>query len=163
MPDGRKYATPFLAPPAHNSTHTALMSVVLVAILALSPLMALGEEWIYRMRPGDSLWSITAQHLKHIRYWKPLQELNGVEDPWHMLPGTEIRIPLSWVKLRPTTLVVLEVRGEVSAQSAGHGDRVPLTRGDTLSSGDFLYTGADGSVTLGVADGSRLSVGPARI
>lgn len=102
-------------------------------MLAVLPLTVAAEDWIYRLRPGDNLWNITTQHLKHIRYWKRLQKLNNAADPWRMLPGSEIRIPLEWVKLLPTKAVVLEVLGGAKVERARQGNRERLSRGAELN------------------------------
>ena len=135
---------------------TALGAILLLLLSAA----AFAEDWVYTLRPGDNLWNITAKHLKHIRYWARLQEYNEIEDPWRMLPGTEIRIPLEWVNLRPTTAIVLETRGDVTAQRGGQTEASPVTPGEELASGDALFTGSGGSATLQFGDGSTLLVAP---
>ena len=118
------------------------------------------SEWVYTVRPGDNLWDITEKHLTHIRFAKHLQSLNKIEDPWHILPGTRLRIPLDWVRLQPASARVVEVQGKVSARRARGKQSVSVVPGIELLIGDVLTTGPDASTLIEFGDGSRMLVEP---
>ena len=118
------------------------------------------QDWIYTVRPGDNLWDLTEKHLTHIRYWKKLQELNAIEDPWHMLPGTRLKIPLRWMKLQPATAKVVAVLGPATVLQARGGQPVDVNKGMELRIGDRLLTGPDASATVEFGDGSRMLIEP---
>ncbi|WP_456372404.1 FecR domain-containing protein [Thiolapillus sp.] len=116
------------------------------------------DEWLYRFQPGDNLWDLTERFLVDQRYWNRLVRLNKVQHPRHMPPGTEIRIPLSWLKVEAARVRVLDIRGEVFLATDG-GKQRRLQPDTTLKHGDRLTTGADASVLLEFADGTRQLLG----
>ncbi|MFX8664610.1 hypothetical protein ABTM59_19235, partial [Acinetobacter baumannii] len=63
-----------------------------------------------------------------------------------------IRIPYGWLRLVAETATVLAVNGEV--QEGGRA----ITASEALAEGVQIETGADGSATLLLADGSVLTL-----
>lgn len=116
------------------------------------------QEWIYTVRPGDNLWNITADHLTRMDYVPRLQALNQVADPYQLPPGMKLRIPVAWLKARPTAARVVSVRGDVEVTIALTGQSVAVTADLFLHGGDEIRTGSDGNVTVEFGDGSRLLV-----
>lgn len=116
------------------------------------------QDWHYRVRPGDTLWDITAEHLTRMEYWPRLQRLNQVADPQRLPPGSQLRIPVGWLKRLPTQAQILSVQGEAQVAHPARPGRTPVSVGQSLESDDILYTGPDGTVTLAFGDGSRLLV-----
>jgi hypothetical protein len=116
------------------------------------------EEWLYRFQPGDNLWDLTDRFLIDQSYWDKLVRLNKVRHPRQMPPGTEVRIPLSWLKVEAARVRVVDIRGEVILVT-GKGHRQTLEPGISLRHGDRLITGADASVLLEFADGTRQLLG----
>jgi len=119
---------------------------------------AQAQEWIYTVRPGDNLWNITVEHLTRMDYVSRLQALNQVADPYRLPPGMRLRIPVAWLKARPTAARVISVQGDVKARIAGTGQSLSLAPEVLLNGGDEIRTGADGSVTVELGDGTRLLV-----
>ncbi|MEG7521595.1 MAG: FecR domain-containing protein [Chromatiales bacterium] len=74
--------------------------------------------------------------------------------------GSEIKVPLEWLKLTPSPAEVLSLEGEVSIVRAGESDPVSLSDVDQLQIGDVVTTGRQSSLALRFADGSRLMLGP---
>jgi len=135
----------------------ALGGWVMSAWLAAMP-VAYGQEWIYTVRPGDTLWSITAEHLVKMDYWPKLQALNGVADTEQLPPGSKLRIPVAWLKRLPAMAQVVSVQGQAQATLAATGQSAPIQVGQFLESGDSVQTGPDSNVTLEFGDGSRALV-----
>ncbi len=131
-------------------------SVLLVGLLIVTA--ARSQEWLYTVRPGDTLWDITAEHLTKMEYWPRLQVLNQVSDPEHLPPGMKLRIPVAWLKRLPAAARVLEVHGRVEAVVAATDRTISVGPGQILESGDTVHTGSDGNVTLEFGDGSRALV-----
>lgn len=142
----------------HTAQRIGRLAAICFFFLALSVLPAAASEWLYTVRPGDNLWNITERHLKHIRYWKRLWTLNQVEDPWRILPGTRLRIPLDWVKLRPAPARVLDIRGQVFARRANQQQAIAAVPGMELATGDQLTTGPQSSATIEFGDRSSMLV-----
>lgn len=118
---------------------------------------ALAQDVIYVVRPGDNPWNITERYLKSIDYWPRIQDYNRIIDPLAIQPGTRLRIPVAWMRGDRGTARVLDVRGTVERWV--DGTMAPLAAGMTLAPGTHLRSGADGSLTLEFADGSRSLVG----
>ena len=81
--------------------HLGIALLALVGGWAGTGAAAHAEDWVYAVRPGDNLWSLTQRHLKHLGYVSRLQAVNQVADPYRLPPGTRLRIPLVWARRRP--------------------------------------------------------------
>jgi hypothetical protein len=118
----------------------------------------LGEEDEYQVGAGDTLNGISARLLyegETRRVQRALAQHNRLGNADRIHPGQVLRIPRAWLKSRPSTLDVASVQGEV--QSRGR----PLAAGTRLAAGDDVRSGANGYVTLKLADGSTLTLLPA--
>lgn len=123
--------------------------------LLLQSLSLSAAEWVYTVRPGDNLWNLTERYLVGLRYWQPLKRLNQIAEPRRMLPGSQLRIPLSWSKVRYVDAQVVAVQGRVEVRS-GTGAMQLATVGMRLQRGDQLLTSAGSSLLLEFSDGSEL-------
>ena len=107
--------------------------------------------WSYRVAKGDSLYSVARTYLAPGVSWQKLQRFNRVANPKHLTPGRELRLPVAWLRAEAT---VAFIRGQAQRDNDG----AVLKAGDTLRAGDLLVTEADASVTLQLADASRVLV-----
>ncbi len=131
----------------------------LLMLLLCAPLGILhAQEWIYTVRPGDTLWSFTEDYLTDIRYWKRLQEMNDIQQPRFMPPGSKIRVPIAWLKVQPEPARVMQVSGTAELVRAGSARSEALSVGQELHSGDTIRTAADSNVSLNFADDSELLI-----
>ena len=147
--------------PAWHSRRTspALLALVLSVLGFLAtPLRAM--DWIYIVQPGDNLWNLALELTRDLGYWRGLQRLNHVEQPRRLQPGTRLRIPLKWLKVRQGSARIRSVQGH--AEYIPVGSRQPQTAvpGLELHPGDALHTGQDGLLRLAFPDGSALDVYP---
>ncbi|RDH82096.1 MAG: sugar transporter [endosymbiont of Escarpia spicata] len=138
--------------------YSRFITAISLLILTLSSVQA--EDWVYRLRGGDSLSKISAQYLKNEISSVRLQYYNQIKNPTRIPLGTEIKVPLEWLKLTPSPAEVLSLEGEVSIVRAGESDPVLLSEVDQLQIGDVVTTGRQSSLALRFADGSRLMLGP---
>lgn len=102
--------------------------------------------------PGDNLLGIASKHLIERRDWQSLQKLNAIKNPNAILVGSRIKIPVAAMRMEPASVKVISVQG--SADASG----TPIKVGEIFNEGTKLATGADGFVTLQLADGSVLTV-----
>lgn len=126
---------------------------------AAAPADAALPEWRYTLRPGDTLIGLAQRYLARSSDWPRVQRLNSIADPYRLVPGSSLRIPLTWLKQTPAPAVVVAVSGRATATPPGetaHAARV----GESLYAGAQLATAADSSVTLRFADGSILILQP---
>ena len=138
---------------------TSITKIFQCGLLSLTLLVATAahsQEWLYTVRPGDNLWSVSTEHLIHTDYWSRLQALNGVADPMRLPPGMKLRIPIAWLKRLPAKAQVLSVQGEARAVIAATGQTVSVNAGRLLQTGDTLLTGPGSTVSLEFGDGSRV-------
>lgn len=115
-----------------------------------------GGDWIYAVRPGDSLIEIADTYLAKPQRWQKLQELNQVADPRRLVPGSRLRIPVDWLRREAAVADVVRVQGD-ARKIAGENVRI-LAAGDKLAVGDTVRTGSGANLTLRFVDGSRLLV-----
>ena len=126
----------------------------LVLLLALA-CPAKAQEWTYRVRPGDTLWDVAGEYLSPSVPWQRLQEHNRVADPYQLVPGSKLRIPLQWLHRQPARAKVIAVRGDAQSQTSA-GRAAPVTAGMSLGSGAVVKTSPEATLSLQFADGSRL-------
>jgi len=113
------------------------------------------DEWVYTVREGDTLWTLTQRFLTHQNLLPRLQAHNGVTRPRQLPPGTRLRIPYEWIRSDPVPARVIAVRGEVRAQGdSGAARRVQAQ--DLVQAGEVLTTPIEGHALLEFQDGSRL-------
>ena len=140
-----------------TTSHVATLSRSgLLSLMLLAATAAHSQEWLYTVRPGDNLWSVSTDYLIHTDYWARLQALNGIADPLRLPPGMKLRIPIAWLKRLPAKAWVLSVQGEARVVIAATGQTVPINAKRLLQTGDTLLTGPDGAVSLEFGDGSRV-------
>jgi hypothetical protein len=114
-------------------------------------------SWTYRVVKGDTLYGVARTYLAPGISWQRLQRLNRVPNPRRLPPGRELTMPVTWLHAQATVATVAFVTGRAMRDS-GKADAVALSAGDTLQPGDLLITEADASVTLRLADASRVLV-----
>lgn len=134
------------------------ISAILLAVSLAIPISAMAQarEWIYQMQPGDNLWNISRDYLADVQNWRKLKKLNNIRNHRRIPPGTRIRIPVTWLKVKPLTARALSVNGDVVASSDKSGQDIALIAGTHLSAGDDVRTGSGASALLEFTDGSRL-------
>lgn len=133
------------------------LALALAGSFVLSgPAVAQEEEWHYVVIPGDNPWNLTERYLDGMRYWPLLQELNRIEHPTRIPPGTHLRIPSAWLRPRAATAEVVSVSG--TPRLVRGGTELKLTMGMRVESGDRIETPSDGAATVEFGDHSRVVV-----
>lgn len=128
----------------------------MVLVLWLACASAMAQDWVYRVRPGDTLWQISAAYVKPDIDWRRLQEHNQITDPYRLPPGLRLRIPLTWLAMQPAKAKVVALEGNATVVEGGQGQPQAVTSGMLLGVGSVLRTTAGASLSLQFADGSRL-------
>jgi hypothetical protein len=127
----------------------------LLLVLALACVPAFAEDWVYRVRPGDTLWDLGGAYLKPGVDWHRLQQHNRIADPYRLAPGTRLRIPLTWLRQQPARARVVALIGKATTVTSA-GTSQAVNEGMELGAGSRLLTAAGASLSLQFADGSRL-------
>lgn len=145
------------------SRRRALFSPVLPPALLLActllsapahsqPAGALGDDFIYRVRQGDTLINLATQYTRNQANWAQLQTLNKVVTPELLPIGLELRIPLSMIPVRAAPARVVHVSGQANIGGKS------LQTGASVDEGSTVVTSPNGFVTLELADGSKLTL-----
>ncbi|WP_447992225.1 FecR domain-containing protein [Achromobacter spanius] len=131
----------------------ALLSCLSVSTAVRSqPAGALGDDFIYRVRQGDTLINLATQYTRNQANWTQLQTLNKVVTPELLPIGLELRIPLSMIPERPAQARVVHVSGQADLNGK------TLQAGASVAEGSTVVTSPNGFVTLELADGSKLTL-----
>ncbi len=129
-----------------------------VAVLAMVLLLAgkaYGEDWIYTVKPGDTLWDLCREYTTKRNCWQEIGPYNGVDYPPSMAPGTRVRFPVAWLKMQPAPAKLLFFTGDVTVQAANTEAR-PAVMGEPLPMGTAVRTGSQGAASVQFADGAML-------
>ncbi|MGE4088081.1 MAG: FecR domain-containing protein [Immundisolibacter sp.] len=145
--------------PGRSRRRRGVLAALLGSVLACCAAVN-ADEWIYVVRPGDTLWTLTERHLKHFGYVTRLQAANGVDNPYALPPGMRLRIPLDWSRRRPGVARVVGHGGTCTLARDGGAAPVGIAMGAELSVGDEVTCAANSYVTLEFEDGSQLRVQP---
>lgn len=137
-----------------------LAGLAVLALVTPAAAQASAEETLdLRIEPGDTLIGLHARLMHPQADWRVVQRLNRIADTRRLRPGSTLRIPLSLLREEAASAEVLHSHGEVFVERPG-GARTPLAAATLLRAGDVVTTGAQSSVSLRFADGSRALLGP---
>ena len=142
---------------------TNLVLVVYLAVFASTATAVDGpqasaqpqDDWIYTIRPNDTLWALCKNYSNEPGCWQKLVRYNQIKTPKYLPPGTRIKIPRRWLKTWRSTAKAVSVQGEVNKLSSDAQQLSPLIVGDELSKQDEVRSEA-GTATLEFSDGSQL-------
>lgn len=137
-----------------------LRKFLFLLVLLFFPALLQAEDWIYRIRPGETLSAISTRFLLPEFSTAQLQAHNNIEDDRGIPVGTEIRIPLEWLLQSPAGARIVFLRGEVDLYHVDDTVAATLKIDDRLELGDRVVTGPSAVVSIRFADSSRLLVGP---
>ncbi|SMF48113.1 FecR family protein [Alteromonadaceae bacterium Bs31] len=165
-------------PEQNTKSGLGLKSLLLFFLALFSAVPASAEDWIYTVRPGDTLWDLCLEYTTEKGCWQKIGPYNEVDFPPSLAPGTRIKFPMAWLKTQPVNVELLFIYGDVQVEipgkkqlSAGsmslgetsisdlrnreESEQKPYV-GMELPVGTSVSTGADGSASLKFADGSVL-------
>ncbi|MGC8121242.1 FecR domain-containing protein [Marinobacter sp. VGCF2001] len=141
------------------ATAIAELSITRGSGAALSTPQESVQEWVYTLRDGDTLASVTRTLLSQSMSGQRLLAYNGLAGNAELSAGDTVRIPVNWLKRQPEPASVISVTGHVQLISGMDGRKLPLTETSTIRVGDEILAGA-GSATIALADGSELRISP---
>lgn len=124
-----------------------------------APAAPAADEFLYTVRSGDSAWNIADRYLRHRQHWIDLRRVNHLQND-RLVPGTVLRIPMSWLRVSTQEVRLISVNGDVALQRPGQGAWEAAKADTVLAPGCGLRTSPGGSATLTMTDGTRVMVRP---
>ena len=76
-------------------SHPRNLIIILYFVFSSVTIVTNAKDWVYTVRSDDNLWNLTKKHLLDTSYLKPAQSLNHIDNPWHVLPGTQLTLTAS--------------------------------------------------------------------
>lgn len=138
----------------------ALAGLLALALLAEAAPARASDDYLHTLQPGDNPWSLSERFLLDMSYWPKLVAHNRIVDDRRLPPGSTLRIPRAWLRLRASAVQLGAFTGEVQVDLGdGQGWRSPAA-GQHLAAGSRLRTPGGASAALMLADGSRVLVLP---
>lgn len=114
-------------------------------------------EWVYSVRPHDTLIHFGERHLINPNDWHILQKLNRIKDPYRMPIGSKIRVPLHLVKQGPANAEIVSSVGTAFILKANQTKQLVVV-GQQLSPGSELQTADKSKLNIRFADGSIVTM-----
>ena len=117
------------------------------------------QIWKYQVEKGDTLWDIADEYMIDVFFYKRLQKLNNIKNPYLLQPGRTITAPVEWLGSLPGKANVISKFGHVVVVK-NRAKRISPALGYQIEVNDSFITGQDSTATIEFSDGSILSVYP---
>ena len=134
-----------------------LLFVYLISFTQTLIAAGISPEWQYSVRPHDNLINLSKKYLINPDDWHMLQKLNQIKNPYRMLVGSVLRVPLTLVKQVPAAAEVLIISGQSGILNSDNSLQA-VTVGQQLGSGTTLATRDNSKLSIKFADGSTLKM-----
>jgi hypothetical protein len=106
----------------------------------------------YRVRPGDTLISLSTNYLSRKDDYRTIQTLNRIGDPYRLPIGSILLIPERLLRTEPVPGEIISFRGTVTV------DTQPARLKMQIRQGNQIETGANSSVTVRLPDDSAITL-----
>ncbi|NJM49793.1 MAG: LysM peptidoglycan-binding domain-containing protein [Sphingomonadales bacterium] len=127
-----------------------------ISLIALPAAAADSDTISYTVKRGDTLIALGKSYLNAPGHYRIVQRDNAIRNPRYLPIGKTILIRRDLLKYTPANARILSVRGNVTLRSAtGSG---AAQNGQAVSEGIRITTGPSSFVTLGLGNGSRISL-----
>ncbi len=134
-------------------TNTAiLLAALLASSLSYAASPQTQPEYLYTVKPGDNLSTLSSQLLDSQKRWSEVAAYNKLKNPQIISPGQVLHLQLPWLKAVPAEAVIESIQGEVKLNGQ------PAKVGDKVATGANLESTAGASVRMTLPDGSTLNM-----
>ena len=133
-----------------------LISCLFVSLFSVS---SYSQTWEYEVKKDDTLWDIADEYMIDVYFYKRLQKLNDIKNPYLLQPGRTITAPVEWLGSLPGKAKVISSFGHVVVVKNGN-KIISASLGYQIEADDSFVTGKDSTATIEFVDGSILSVYP---
>ena len=128
-------------------------------LISLYSVNSYSQIWEYEVKKGDTLWDIADEYMIDVYFYKRLQKLNKIKNPYLLQPGRIITAQVEWLGSLPGKANVISKNGHVVVIKSKLKKITPAL-GYQIEANDNFITGHDSTATIEFSDGSVLSVYP---
>ncbi|HVI04477.1 MAG TPA: FecR domain-containing protein, partial [Sphingomicrobium sp.] len=129
-----------------------LIAALLVGTAANGAPVAKAPDFLYVVRPGDTLIDLAKRGFRREGDYVVAQRHNQIANPRRLQPGSTLHIPERILKTRAIGAKVVAFRGDAMVSGS------PAQLGIAVAEGAMLKTGADAFLTIALADGSLITL-----
>lgn len=140
-----------------HAKSTSISQRLLLLLFFQSSMACYAQDFIYTIKPGDTLSSISREFLKNPGEWRKLQEANRIDNPNRIFPSGQIVIPGALLKSSTVATVLRNASGSVKVQDRT-GREYALTNEMAIEPAYTLLTGAGASIQIEYGDGLKSTV-----
>lgn len=155
--DALKYASSYYGRTGIGMINKFTFLFLLLVSVVVSPTVW-SEDWAYRIHEGENLTLVAERFLKSDFTPEQLQVYNGIANDREIPVGTEIRVPIDWLKEVLAGVKVNYVFGIATLQRRGEDEHTRLLADTMLNAGDLVITGVGSAVSLKFADDTLLLI-----
>lgn len=112
------------------------------------------DNWLYKVQPGDSIWSISQDLLTNWREWQKVARFNNLQENDNIRPASFIRIPKSLVAERAATISIIKMSG--AATIVVNGETKPLAADTVIETGAVIHTKESSSLLIEFEDKTQI-------
>jgi hypothetical protein len=122
------------------------------------PVMVMPDDDMvsYTFKRGDSLFTVGHRYFSNAGAYEHVRLHNKIKNPRAIAPGTVVAIPRRYLKTRLLEAQLLSFRGNGTIELGGVASN-PII-GAKITEGMILQTAEDGFMTLGLSNGSRITI-----
>jgi hypothetical protein len=128
------------------------LTLILPAYAAANPVQKDTDTIIYTVKSGDTLINLGSRYLNNPNAYRIVQRDNNIANPRALPVGKALKIQRSLLKFQSANAKILSVRGNVLLGSNR------AAAGQNVGEGAVLKTSGASFVTLGLPNGSRISL-----
>lgn len=140
-----------------SSIGIACVLPLLVLLSATSVAQTPDDDLVsYTFKRGDSLYTLGHRYFSNESAYEYVRLHNKIKKPRAIAPGTVVSIPRRYLKTRLLEAQLLSFRGDGMIELSGVTSK-PVV-GTKITEGMVLQTAEDGFMTLGLSNGSRITI-----
>lgn len=140
---------------------TALISFLLLNIASLlmhtahaQPAGAHEDHFLYQIKPGDTLSSLSETFTSSPANWQAIKKANRIANTRKIPTGITLRIPFNLIDEVPDQAKTIYLTGDVLVNNQ------PIRKNHLISEADTITTGAQSNITFELSDESKVQIPP---
>lgn len=140
------------------NTFLRLLLLNIACLLTLDihaqPAGAHEDHFLYQIKPGETLSSLSETFTSKQSNWKAIQKSNRIANTRKVPIGMTFKIPFSLIDEEPDQAKVLYLTGNVLVNNQ------PIDKNRVIAEADTIITGTQSNITLVLSDESKAQIPP---